>query len=309
MPNNTNGGSNFDTTRGVFDPNVIGEYLHWTGKKGGPLVTSNNVTTRSDLRLYESDQNATMRALFAQGNDFLNTCVDLMARAMNTVPTSVQLGSPIDAIPLKPINVTFDFDTHGKLKLSGNIRVLTAADSPPPSSLTLQISNHSSRIVPEPATGSSVFGQIGSTYGTSTYFPFSLSGPQIRSTTSFSLSTSTLPDAVQNFPIASETFIVPSLTKLTGTSLNATIAILPSHTCQDVSLLVAAPGPQHGTLAPIIRRQGLAIVQLPGMLDGYTICSGSVVLEDVPTGLVTVKAAVQGQAADLYMVNGGAAGW
>lgn len=27
-PNNTNGGSNFDNTRGTFDPAVLGEYLH-----------------------------------------------------------------------------------------------------------------------------------------------------------------------------------------------------------------------------------------------------------------------------------------
>jgi hypothetical protein len=122
-PNNTNGGSNFDNTRGTFDPNVVGEYLSWTGQRGGPLVTSFNESSRSDLRLYESDNNATMHALFAQGAGFLDTCAQLMGRAMNTVPLGVQLGEVINAMDVKPINVTYDFSSDGKLTLSGNIRV------------------------------------------------------------------------------------------------------------------------------------------------------------------------------------------
>jgi hypothetical protein len=59
-PNNTGSGTNFDTTRVVFDPNVVSEYLDGTGNQGGPLVASFNVASRSDLRLYESDNNATM---------------------------------------------------------------------------------------------------------------------------------------------------------------------------------------------------------------------------------------------------------
>lgn len=62
-PTNTNGGVNFDTSRAVFDNKVVQEYVDWTGQRGGPLVTTDNVTTRSDLRLYESDGNATMRSL------------------------------------------------------------------------------------------------------------------------------------------------------------------------------------------------------------------------------------------------------
>ena len=73
-PNNTNGVSNFDTTRSIFDPRVVAEYLNGTGSRGGPLVTSYNETMNSDLRLYESDNNDTMRALFASGAGFLDTC-------------------------------------------------------------------------------------------------------------------------------------------------------------------------------------------------------------------------------------------
>ncbi|KAI4645777.1 hypothetical protein J4E93_005355 [Alternaria ventricosa] len=186
-PNNTNGGSNFDTTRGVFDPNVLGEYLNGTGTKGGPLVNSYNDTMNSDKRLYESDKNATMRALFAQGTAFLDTCAELMGRAINTVPAGVQLRESIAIMPVKPFNTTFDFGQDGKLMLSGKVRILTPAGSSPPQSLTLRMSDHEMQLEPEIETGSSVFGRSGGEYGTTTYFPFSLSGPAIRNATSFSV--------------------------------------------------------------------------------------------------------------------------
>lgn len=107
----------------AFDTKVVHEYIDWSGNRGGPLVTTDNVTTRSDLRLYESDGNATMQALYDMGDGFLGTCVDLMGRMINTVPAGVELGSPILPMEVKPINVTFDLDGRGGLKLSGKIRV------------------------------------------------------------------------------------------------------------------------------------------------------------------------------------------
>jgi len=125
-PNNTNGGVNFDSTRGVFDTLVLQEYVSWTGQQGGPLVTTANVSTRSDLRLYESDNNATIRNLLAQGEGFKDTCNVLLGRAMNTVPSSIKLKAPIEAMLVKPYNVTYDFGKDGSLKLSGRIRVNTS---------------------------------------------------------------------------------------------------------------------------------------------------------------------------------------
>lgn len=122
-PNNTNGGLNFDTTRAEFDTNVVHEYVDWTGNRGGPLVTTDNITTRSDLRLYESDGNATMQALYDMDGGFLGTCVDLMGRMINTVPAGIELGPPISPMEVKPVNVTFDLDGQGSLGISGKIRV------------------------------------------------------------------------------------------------------------------------------------------------------------------------------------------
>jgi hypothetical protein len=306
-PNNTNGGSDFDTTRGVFDPNVLGEYLHWTGKKGGPLVTSNNVTSRSDLRLYESDRNATMQALYDQGEDFLDTCVTLMGRAMNTVPSGVQLGQPIDAIPVKPINVTFDFDMYGNLKLSGKIRILSAASETPPSSLKLQISDQESELVPESATGSSVFGRAGNRYGDTTYFPFETIGDHLRNATSISVRASGIP--TQTFPISSQTLIVPSLTTLSGSTVNITIAITPPRSCEDLVVEVAAPFSQAETLAPKIKKDTVLLGQIENKIHEYGFCHGVLELKGIPTGMIIVTIAELEKSIDTLLLNGGAAGW
>ncbi|KAI4652667.1 uncharacterized protein J4E79_008974 [Alternaria viburni] len=299
-PSNTNGGSNFDTTRGVFDPNVLGEYLNGTGNKGGPLVMSYNDTMNSDKRLYESDKNATMHALFAQRAGFLNTCADLMGRAINTVPAGVQLPEPIAVMPVKPFNVTYDFSEDGKLMLSGKIRMLTPAGSSPPQSLTLRVSDNATELEPETETGSSVFGRSGGEYGTTTYFPFSLSGPAIQNATSFAIQAPEAPE--QTFRIDSQTFVVPSLTDLSGTALNATIALCTRFTsCEDLTVHIAAPLEQHGTLAPKINGMNLVVSKATK--------KKRVILQDVPTGLVTVEALLDGKVVDTLLVNGGQAGW
>lgn len=124
--NNTNGGADFDTSRAVFDRNVVREYIASTGNRGGPLVTTDNETTRSDLRLYESDGNATMQALYDLGDGFQDTCVDLMGRMIDTVPRGVKLLEPISPLGVKPVNTTFDFDANGSLVVVGRIRVSTS---------------------------------------------------------------------------------------------------------------------------------------------------------------------------------------
>ena len=302
-PNNTNGGSNFDTTRGIFDPNVVGEYLNWTGNKGRPLVTSHNDTMNSDLRLYESDKNATMRALFAQGIGFLDTCVELMGRAIDTVPSGVELTEPISPMPVKPINITYDFDTDGRLMLSGKFRILTAADAAPPTSLTLRISNHEEELTAEAETGTSVVGRTNKDHSITRYYSFSLTGPILANATSFSV-------ADHVFQYSSRLFIIPSLTALEDSTITATVAVPPSQACEDLTLKISVPFTQQGTLAPKISEM---VVELKGVTgsgnDEYRFCRGVGVLGGIPTGLITVKALLGAEVADTLMVNGGAAGW
>lgn len=297
-PTNTNGGVNFDTSRAVFDNKVVQEYIDWTGQRGGPLVTTDNVTTQSDLRLYESDGNATMRSLYSQSNDaFLNTCVNLFEKAINTVPSGVQLGDQITPLQIKPINVTFDIQ-NATLVLSGTIRILAQQ---PPASLTLRLASKTLQISPVLATGFSIFGNT-------TFFPFSISGKDTL-TSSFTVSGPSIP--AKTFQLPTQAAVIPSLTSLTGSSLNATVAILQGK-CSDYSVEVAAPVKQLLTLAPRITAATLTLRSLG--LSGWSgvqggLCGGAVDLGDVPTGLVSVKVSKQGKLLDTLMVNGGNAGW
>jgi hypothetical protein len=102
---------------------VVHEYVSGTGACGGPLVTSFNVTSRSDLRLYQSDNSATIITLKKQGANFLNTCVGLLQRMIETIPNGVALSDVVAPMKVKPINATLDFDIQGNLIFSGYIRV------------------------------------------------------------------------------------------------------------------------------------------------------------------------------------------
>lgn len=64
-----------------------------------------------------------MKALYDQGDGFQNTCVDLLTRMVDTVPTGVTLGKPLSPMTIKPINVTYDLDDGSNVSLSGRIRV------------------------------------------------------------------------------------------------------------------------------------------------------------------------------------------
>lgn len=122
-PNNTVGGIHFDSTVAIFDVDVVNEYLDGTGNQGGPLVTSFNVSSRSDLRLYKSDNNATIIKLRDQGAGFLDPCVALLQRMIETVPSTVVLSDIISPVIFKPINATLDFDAQDNVIFTGYIRV------------------------------------------------------------------------------------------------------------------------------------------------------------------------------------------
>lgn len=270
-------------------------------------MNSYNDTMNSDKRLYESDKNATMHTLFAQGVGFLDTCAELMGQAINTVPAGVQLSESITVMPVKPFNTTFDFGQDGKLTLSGKIRILTPAGSSPPRSLTLLINHHETELVPEAKMGSSVFGRSGGEYGTTTYFPFSLSEYAIQNATSFSVQ---VPGALeQTFRIDSQAFVVPSLTSMSGTALNVTLSECKKRSCEDLTILISAPITQRGTLAPKMSEMNVVLSEAKQERRVCTLCEGQIVLPDVSTGLVTIEAFMEGKLVDTLLVNGGQAGW
>ncbi|PPR07939.1 hypothetical protein CVT24_001088 [Panaeolus cyanescens] len=89
----------FDNTTNIFDTSVVTQYLNGTTQN--PLVVSNNVTARSDLRIFNSDGNVTMHKL-SDPVVFQNRCAVLLGRMIDTVPAGVQLSAPIEVIPEIP---------------------------------------------------------------------------------------------------------------------------------------------------------------------------------------------------------------
>lgn len=308
-PNNTLGGVHFDSTADVFDTLVVTEYVNGTGSQGGPLVTSFNVSSRSDLRLYESDNNATMIALTKQGKGFLNTCMTLLQRMLETVPRGVVLSDVVVPMSVKPVNATLDFDKAGNLVFKGYIRVrvlplgtlallISQTLTAPTSSLaskTIYLTIPGSpplAITPEAASGRSVF-------GSTLFYPFTTLLTNSAFFRSFTVVGHGQP---QVFPVQTTSFTVPSLTAVSTTStnttmLNFTVALAAGHNSfsgrllrRDISpkIRVQAPVPQTGTLGPAIKTFENVAVKRVGVTAGYRLWSGTVDVGGLATGAVSV---------------------
>ncbi|KAF2184850.1 heme peroxidase, partial [Zopfia rhizophila CBS 207.26] len=230
-PNNTAGGINLDTTPTKFDVNVVTEYLEWKGQRGGPLVTSDNVTVRSDLRLYESDGNATMKALGQSEEYFARACKRLFERMINTVPKEVGLSEVVEPAVVKPVNVSFDIANNGKVVLRGAIRLLMPTAESAPEKIEVSLSSNAkttpSTVSALPETGYSVFGNT-------TFYPFDLTLPlteQSPPNTAVLMvkpQSSSIPEA--KFTLNPTLFFVPSFSTLDGNTLNIAVALLSSST-------------------------------------------------------------------------------
>ncbi|KAJ8094267.1 hypothetical protein PM082_006806 [Marasmius tenuissimus] len=105
-----------------YTPKVVTEYLDKTTPN--PLIISPDVTMRSDLRIFASDGNVTMRRL-AEGNNFDNECASLIERMINTIPKGVTLTDPIVPIEYKVGKVRlFPSEDSDSLKLTTTLRTL-----------------------------------------------------------------------------------------------------------------------------------------------------------------------------------------
>ncbi len=206
-----------------------------TGQQGGPLVTSFNVPSRSDLRLSESDGNGTMIKLAAQGTGCLSTCRNRLQRMIEVVPRGVILSDVISPQTVKPINTTLDLDSSGKLVLSGNIRagafnvfrcmsntrwILSEPSATQPTTLTLTYAmSPPVTLGPTAQTGTSIFG--------TTYFSaFSATVSEPRSFNGSAV----VADGIGRhaFKAQAGVFVLPSLTLITtsaSTSVNVTVAV------------------------------------------------------------------------------------
>ncbi|KAH6671975.1 heme peroxidase [Halenospora varia] len=126
---NLDGGSNFDSTPAIFDATNINEYLNGTGNAGGPLVVGFNSTTNSDLRLFSSDNNATMLAL-TEAQKFQDTCYTIFEKMLDTVPSNVVLSEVIGPRTWTMGEMHADLRSDGGVVFSGSITWHSLTETP-----------------------------------------------------------------------------------------------------------------------------------------------------------------------------------
>ena len=208
-PNNTDGRVAFDDTVANFDVNNIQQYVSGTGNRGGPLVTSANMTVRSDLRLFSSDRNATVQRLAKSPNLFRSTCTNLVTRMSNTVPKGVTLTPLINPEGVKYANLTLNVGWSGELTLSGFLRYIeNSGSASAPDSLTVTIVDRDHR-----PTRNSVqaindhLDHSNGIYGPTFHYPFTISFAG-----SSGLSGIRVGD--QNFQLQDSLFVVPTMSSI-----------------------------------------------------------------------------------------------
>ncbi|KAJ7101959.1 heme peroxidase [Mycena epipterygia] len=264
-PNNTGGGVHFDATPAVFDVDVLHEYLEWKGQRGGPLVTTDNITVRSDLRLYLSDNNATLHGLAESSSKFISTCISLLSKMIDTTPAAVQLTEVIDPNAVKPVNISLTVDTDGRVQFSGLIRLLSttfrSSDQVQITWLSRTGGSSPAFTVPATTAGSGNSSIFGPTF----YYSFIAPIDPAQGISAFKItvlrgaSTQIFDNGGAGYPIEDVAVLLPQETTTAddGTvslyaAVRRTAFVLTSATAQNVTALISAPSPQLGTLSPAI---------------------------------------------------------
>ena len=208
-PNNAKGRIPFDESVDKFDNNHVKEYLDGTGLRGGPLVTTSNVTNRADLRLFLADRNATAKKLASSNDRFKSTCANLFARMIDTVPRGVKLTPAIDPNKLTYANLTLNVDWTGKLTLAGFIRFHeTGQSGPAPNSLPITVIDRKRR-----KSGNSLQATTdkkdngNSIYGPLYRYPFTISFPGSSGLSGIEVGKTKL-------PLQDDLFVVPKLSSI-----------------------------------------------------------------------------------------------
>jgi len=110
----------FDDTPFVFDNIGVKNYLAGKLKAGGPLVTTTDALARSDLGIFTSDDNATVRAMATSQTTFENACFPIFEKMINTVPaTNPPLSDPIGPRTFITMDSRLDLTSTGVLTYSG----------------------------------------------------------------------------------------------------------------------------------------------------------------------------------------------
>jgi len=272
-PTNLQGGVSFDSTPAALDSTGMNEYLTGTGKAGGPLVTTSNISARSDLRLFSSDGNVTIRNL-AQNTGQI--CSSLFEQMLDTVPSTVSLSDPITPMPWKVVDFQMHCSPGGSVSIEGLIRALWT-DTAPPNQISYNVissSGNTSTHLSDAASGSG-----SGLFGSTTYYHF-LIGTSSPGTTSISLENYTYPINDEIFILASE-----STVSTNPNTIEIKAAVLTSSIAGGTMVgTLYVPEAQEGSKSPKI-----TIVNVPMSFlstnGAYTLYDGKVSVSNV-TGVI-----------------------
>lgn len=287
---NTDGRQDFDETVAGFDVKVVTDYVHWTGDKGGPLVTTSNTTTQSDLRLYSSDQNQTVNRLVQSSDYFSQQCADVFQRMIETVPGGTSFTtdvSPTTSTNLKPHDVYLVVDWKGNMVLTGYFRYVQVSGAPVrPSTLTIGLVNRAGKTTSTTTKATASTSDTGSgIWGPTNSFQFTLSF-------SSSDGLSGITANGQTFKFQDTMFVIPTMSSVSPKpptfstngnamsasatySINTTVAYLPGSGSAPATLTAtfAIPVPQTGTVSPKIDTSTTTTLKKIGTSGPFTIYS------------------------------------
>ncbi|KAL2051140.1 hypothetical protein ABVK25_008569 [Lepraria finkii] len=286
-PNNADGRVPFDETVAVFDVTVVNDYVHSTGDKGGPLVTTTNKTVQSDLRLYLSDNNQTITQLSQSSAYFQEQCQGLFQRMIETVPSNVFLSAPIDPTTttnLKPAAIYLNIDWKGNMALSGFMRYIQVAGAAaPPATLKIILIGRNGKTTSTSATGTMSAADTGTgVWGPTRSYPFTLSFPATTGLSGISVSgqTFTFQDSMfvvpgmSNFSPTPPTFsTTSSLNAVSTYTVNTTVAYLTTAPPTSLTATFNIPVPQTGTVSPRIDTSQTATLKKIGTVGPFVLYS------------------------------------
>ena len=203
----------FDETSSGFDLGTVTDYLQSKGAKGGPLVTTTNKTTQSDLRLYTSDGNNTMTRLSQSNDYFQSQCVSTFQRMIETVPGNVRLTNPVDPTTssnLKPYNVNLNVDWKGNMVLSGYLRYVTLGTTAP-GTYKVTLVGRDGKATSTSATATKSTTDTGTgIYGATYSYQFQLTFPATTGVSGIQVGSTT-------FPLQDTMFVTPGLSSVSPT--------------------------------------------------------------------------------------------
>ncbi|KAF6236205.1 hypothetical protein HO173_005835 [Letharia columbiana] len=313
---NTDGRIAFDETVSGFDIDTVNDYVHGTGDKGGPLVTTANKTVNSDFRLYNSDSNDTMTRLSASASYFAGQCSAILQRMIETVPQEVSLTTAVDPTAttnLRPYGIALSVNWKGTMTLTGYFRYIQISGAAAaPSTLPITLINRAGKTTTTSVTASVSSSDTGTgIWGPTHSYPFTLSFPA-------SVGLSGLAASGQNFTFQDTMFAVTALSSVSPTlptfaaspsintvstySLNTTVAYLTSSPPTSLTATFAIPMAQTGSVSPYIDTSTTATLALIGQTTGGFALYSAVTKHSVSAKQAfgsSVDVAVSGQAAAL----------